>query len=325
MRAVILENKNVSLADGHIADIAIPKVQLPTDVLLKVTYASINPVDYKLAAKHPTFWQYPYVLGLDVAGEVIAIGSECTRFEIGDRVAIHGNLSYGGALAEYVVHPEHALYKIPLAVTDQLAVAAACAGLTSYSALVRKMNIQANRTIFIQGGSGGVGNFAIIIAKSLGLHVVSSCSTANVDYVKTLGADIVIDYKTHDVYAQIKGLFPSGVDYVLETSTKDNLQRDLSILAFNGHIASIVGILATQAIHEFATGFSFHEVVLGGAYLSGHYLSQCDLAQMGHELMQLLVDNNAVIKITEYSLEEFKQAFATLQGNKNSGKIVIKI
>lgn len=325
MKAVILDNKTAILDDAYIADIAIPKLQSATDILLKVTYASINPVDYKLAANHPTLWQYPYILGLDVAGEVVAIGGECTRFKIGDLVAIHGNLSYGGALAEYVVHPEYALYEIPTVVSEQLAVAAACAGLTAYLALVRKMNIQANRTIFIQGGSGGVGSFAIIIAKAIGLNVVSSCSTANVDYVRTLGADIVIDYKTQDVYAKIKELFPSGVDYILETSTKDNLQLDLSILAFNGHIASIVGILATQAITEFTTGFSFHEIALGGAYLSGHYPSQCDLAQMGHELMQLLVDCDAAIKITEYSLEDFKHAFATLQGNKNSGKIVIKI
>lgn len=325
MKAVILENKNTGLADAHIADIAQPTIQSPKDVLIKVSYASLNPVDYKLATNHPPLWHYPYVLGLDVAGEVVAVGSECSVVKVGERVAIHGNLTYGGALAQYVVHPEYALYKIPAAISEQLAVAAACAGLTAYSALVRKMNIQAKRTIFIQGGSGGVGSFAVVIAKELGLHVLSSCSTANVDYVKALGADTVIDYKITDVYTEINKLFPDGIDYILETSTKDNLQRDLGILAFNGHIASIVGVLATQDIPEFATGFSFHEIALGGAYLAEHYPSQCALGAMGDELMQLLTTSNAKIKIAEYSLEDFKQAFAVLQGGKSSGKIVVRI
>ena len=325
MRAVVVNNSQSGLDDLVLIEMKEPEIVQSDDVKVRVSYASINPVDYKLIAHHPQLWQYPYVVGLDIAGEVVDVGNSCQRIKIGDRVAVHGDLSFGGALAEYVVHPEHVLYKVPSQVGLDVAAATPCAGLTAYLALVRKMNIQAGKTILIQGGSGGVGGFAIIIAKALGLHVITTCSVRNFDYVKNLGADVVLDYRNNDVYEEIKKLYPGGVDYILETTNKENLQRDLSILAFNGHIASIVGILDTISITEFVSGFSFHEVALGGAYLSGHYLSQCDLHYMGDELFGILKGLAVTPAIYEYELSNYKQAFTDLQLNANSGKIVISI
>lgn len=324
MKAVIVDNKGGNVEQLRLTEVAKP-VPTGKQVLIKIKYASLNPVDYKLIANQPPFWSYPYVVGLDLVGEVVEVGSEVARFKSGDMVATHGNLTYGGALAEYCIHPEQVLFKIPAGFDLKLAAALPCAGLTAYQALVRKMNIEPSKTIFIQAGSGGVGSFAIIIAKAKGLRVITSCSARNFDYVKTLGADEVIDYRNEDVYAWLDKHYPAGVDYILETTTKDNLQHDSNVLAFNGQIASIVGVLDTQAIPEFKTGFGFHEVALGGAYLSNHYPSQCDLAQMGAELIELLQQVNVVPQISCYPLADFRQAFADLQSSKNAGKIVIAI
>ena len=323
MRAVVLHSPEDNLKDLSLIQLAIPAPDLG-QVLLRVRYASLNPVDYKLIAAKPSFWQYPYIPGLDMVGEVVKLGNPAkSNFHIGDIVALHCNLTYGGALAEYCVQPAHVLFKIPPNFDLALAAALPCAGLTAYQALVRKMNIQAGRSIFIQGGSGGVGSFAILIAKALGLQVISSCSTKNLDYVSSLGADIVLDYTQGDIYVKLRELCPRGVDYVLETTNRENLQRDPSVLAFNGQIASIIGILDAREIPEFSSGISFHEVALGGAYLSDHYSSQCDLALMGDELLELMHKSKIIPAIHEYPLEEFAQAFADLQKNTYPGKIVI--
>lgn len=323
MRAVVLHSPEGSFKDLSLIQLAIPAPDLG-QVLLRVRYASLNPVDYKLIAAKPSFWQYPYIPGLDLVGEVVKLGNPAkSKFCVGDIVALHGNLTYGGALAEYCVQPEHVLFKIPPNFDIALAAALPCAGLTAYQALVRKMNIQAGRSIFIQGGSGGVGSFAILIAKALGLQVISSCSTKNLDYVSSLGADIVLDYTQGDIYVKLRELCPRGVDYILETTNRENLQRDPSVLAFNGQIASIIGILDAREIPEFSSGIGFHEVALGGAYLSDHYPSQCDLALMGDELVELMHKSKIIPAIREYPLAEFAQAFADLQKNSYPGKIVI--
>lgn len=323
MHAVVLHSSEDSLKDLSLIQLAIPAPDLG-QVLLRVRYASLNPVDYKLIANKPSFWQYPYIPGLDLVGEVVKLGNPAkSKFCVGDIVALHGNLTYGGALAEYSVQPEHVLFKIPSDFNLALAAAMPCAGLTAYQALVRKMNIQAGRSIFIQGGSGGVGSFAIIIAKALGLQVISSCSTKNLDYASSLGADIVLDYTQENVYSKLLEFCPRGVDYVLETTNRENLQRDPSVLAFNGQIASIIGILDAREIPEFSSGIGFHEVALGGAYLSDHYPSQCDLALMGDELVELMHKSKTRPAIREYPLEKFAQAFADLQKNSYPGKIVI--
>ncbi len=324
MKAVIVDNHGDSMQQLRLAEVATP-IPVDNQVLIKVKYASLNPVDYKLIANQPAFWNYPYVVGLDMVDEIVELGSGVTRFKIGEMVATHGNLTYGGALAEYCVQPEQVLFKIPSGFDVKLAAALPCAGLTAYQALVRKMNIHSGKTIFIQAGSGGVGSFAIVIAKAKGLRVITSCSATNADYVKALGADEVIDYRNQDVYAWVCGHYPDGVDYILETTTKDNLQRDIEILAFNGQIASIVGVLETSIVPEFKTGFGFHEVALGGAYLSNHYPSQCDLAQMGDELILLLQQAKVVLQINSYRLDNFQQAFTDLQNSKNPGKIVIEV
>lgn len=323
MRAVVLYSPEDGLKDLSLVQLAIPAPDLG-QVLLRVRYASLNPVDYKLIAAKPSFWQYPYIPGLDLVGEVVKLGNPAkSKFSVGDIVALHGNLTYGGALAEYCVQPEHVLFKIPSDFNLALAAALPCAGLTAYQALVRKMNIKAGRSIFIQGGSGGVGSFAILIAKALGLQVISSCSTKNLDYVSSLSADIVLDYTQEDIYVKLRKLYPHGVDYILETTNRENLQCDPGVLAFNGQIASIIGILDTREIPEFSSGIGFHEVALGGAYLSGHYLSQRDLALMGDELLELMYKSKIIPAIHEYPLTEFAQAFADLQKNTYPGKIII--
>jgi NADPH:quinone reductase-like Zn-dependent oxidoreductase len=306
-------------------------MELPTpnlddhSVLIQVQYASINPVDHKLIAHKPPFWSYPYIVGLDCVGIIVKVGAKVTRVKLNDIVACHGDLTYGGAIAQYVAKPQHVVYRIPNQFNLAFAASTPCAGLTAYLALVRKMHIKIGKTILIQAGSGGVGGFAILIAKHFGLTVISTTSTKNLAYVKSLGADIVLDYTQQDIYAEIKTLYPAGIDYILETTNKPNLTQDISILAFNGHIASIVGILPTIDIPEFTIGFSFHEIALGGAYLAKHYSSESDLAQMGEELCRILLPFQDKINLTIFPFEAAIAAMDALKQNQSPGKIIIKV
>ena len=185
----------------------------PDQVLVRVLSSALNPVDYKfpqvpivggLIVKRPAF------PGLDYAGRVVASGPNSRKISSEDLKP--GQLVFGkldgptqfGTLAEYTVVPRSGCVPLPEGVKPDDAAAAGSAALTAYQTLVP--NIKAGDRVFINGGSGGVGSFGIQFAKVKGCHVVTSCSGANVDLCKSLGADQVIDYRTQDVVAELKKL-----------------------------------------------------------------------------------------------------------------------
>ena len=197
MKALLLDKP------GSLETLRIGGINLPSpdrqEVLVKVKAAALNPVDYKLAADGVDSWQYPFVLGLDVAGIVEAVGSQVEQWQKGDRIFYHGSLLRNGAYAEYTIAPTRVVTAIPESLSFIEAAAIPCAGFTAYQALHRKIGIKAGQTILVQGGSGGVGGFAVQIAKAASLKVVATCSQANLDYVRDLGADYAIDYRHEDV------------------------------------------------------------------------------------------------------------------------------
>lgn len=168
----------------QIMDVGIP-VPRDNEVLLKVRAASVNPLDWRLKARRP---------GVDVAGEVVAVGKRVTQFKPKD--AVFGTCR--GAFAEYACTSEATLVSKPDNLSFEQAACVPIAGLTALQGLRNKGNLQPGQKVLINGAAGGVGTFAVQIAKSLGAEVTGVCGTRNIEMVRSLGADLVIDYTRQD-------------------------------------------------------------------------------------------------------------------------------
>jgi NADPH:quinone reductase len=325
MKALLLEDKNM----WH--EMKVSETEKPTtgpgEVLVKVKAAGLNPVDYKTATNGNPNWSYPHILGVDAAGVIEEIGESVTGFQKGDRVFYHGNLTKKGGFAEFAVTTAHTVAKIPDELSFEEAAALPCAGMTAYQALIRKMNLQTGETILIHGGAGGVGGFAIQLAKNIGAKVITTCSPENEEYVKELGADDVIFYKTEDVHARILEITENtGVDAVLDTVSRDNATQSLKSIAFNGRIAFIAGNPDYSAVKPFSQALSFHEIALGAAHFSNNREAQKDLATMNEELAKLVVEGKISTMISEkVTLEEVPAALIKLSERHVKGKIVAVI
>jgi NADPH:quinone reductase-like Zn-dependent oxidoreductase len=186
----------------YVADIAEPEPD-PGEVKLRIRAASLNPLDGKARAGHlrflPMFRGPPRGTGCDVAGEIVAIGSGAAPRHMGERV--FGSISpmvRNGSFAEYAVMPADSLAAIPDSVDFEIAAALPLAGGMALQALADHAHLGAGQRVLITGAAGGVGHFAVQIAKHLGAHVVGVCSAANAEFVRGLGADEVVDYGRDD-------------------------------------------------------------------------------------------------------------------------------
>ncbi len=325
MRALILDKP------GHpetlrIAEMAIPEPR-KGEVRVRVHAVGLNPVDYKVAASGNPNWTYPFILGLDVAGTIDAVGDGVSNWTVGDRVFYHGNLTKSGGFAEYAITTAHTIATIPQNVSFEEAAALPCAGMTAYQALHRKLHIQSGQTILIHGGAGGVGGFAVQLAALAGLEVISTASSVNFTFVKELGARHVINYHTENVGVRVKELTHGrGVDAVLNTVSGAVATADLDLLAFNGQLAYIAGAPDFAQVKPFTKAISFHEIALGGAHLSGDVIAQKDLAKMAAELGALVSEKKVNPMLSEViSLEEIPHALVRLSERHVCGKIVAKI
>ena len=171
------------------------------DVLVQVHAAGVNLLDSKIRDgefKLILPYRLPLILGNDVAGVVVRVGSRVRQFKPGDEVYARPDEDRIGTFAEFIAIKEDAVALKPKALTMEEAASIPLVGLTAWQALVEKANLKKGQKVLIHAGSGGVGTFAIQLAKHLGATVATTTSTANVDWVKALGADVVIDYKKED-------------------------------------------------------------------------------------------------------------------------------
>ena len=207
------------------------------EILVRVIAAGVNPVDTymrngKFAPAGPA-GALPLIPGRDIAGVVEEIGPGVTKFKAGD--AVYGNVRNGG-YAEFAVAAEKDIALKPASLDFVQAAAVPVAARTAWNALVETAHVAAGQTVLIQGGSGGVGSFAIQIAKIRGAKVYATASTANQDLLKELGADVAIDYTKQKFEDVVK-----DVDVVLEAAGKETLERDYAVVKKGGSLISIVG------------------------------------------------------------------------------------
>lgn len=225
-------------------DLPVPQLK-ETEVLVRVGAVSVNPIDtYIRAGTVQMPLPKPYILGCDVAGTVEAVGARVTRFKPGDRVwgSNQGLLGRQGTFAEYAAVDECWLYPTPATVSDREAAAIALVGITAYLGLFRDANLKPNETVFVHGGTGGVGSCVVQMAKAVGARVITTAgSEEKADLCRQLGADVVINYKRENEAEAIRRFAPEGVNVWFETLREQNLEMAVSLLAMRGRLVLIAG------------------------------------------------------------------------------------
>lgn len=209
------------------------------DALVQIHAASVNPLDLKIrsgALKLVLPYRLPLILGSDLAGVVVRVGTSVQRIKQGDQVYARPGQDRIGTFAEYIAVREDALALKPATLNMEDAASIPLVGLTGWQALVEKANLKKGQKVLIHAGSGGVGSFVIQLAKHLGAYVATTTSAANYDWVKRLGADVVIDYKKTDFEAVLH-----DYDVVLDTQGGATLMKSVRVLKPGGRLISISG------------------------------------------------------------------------------------
>ncbi|PLR61704.1 NADPH:quinone oxidoreductase [Pseudomonas sp. QC2] len=224
--------------NGRISEVPTPEVGAH-DVLVQVHATSVNLLDAKIRTgefKLILPYSFPLILGNDLAGVVVRVGASVRRFKPGDEVYARPPQARIGTFAELIAVDENALALKPENLSMEEAAALPLVALTAWQVLVDSARLKQGQKVFIQAGSGGVGSVAIQLAKHLGAFVATTTSTANVEWVKALGADVVIDYKTQKFEQVLQ-----DYDVVLNSLGADELEKSLTILKPGGQLISISG------------------------------------------------------------------------------------
>ncbi len=223
---------------GRITEIPEPELR-DDDILIQIHAASVNLLDVKIRNgefKPILPYRLPLVLGHDVAGTVVKVGPRARRFKLGDEVYARPDDFRIGTFAEYIAVKEASLAHKPANLSMEEAASIPLVSLTAWQVLVETAKLKKGQKVFIQAGSGGVGTIAIQLAKHLGAFVATTTSTSNVEWVKALGADVVIDYKKQDFATELR-----DYDVVLNSLGSDELEASLQVLKPGGHLISISG------------------------------------------------------------------------------------
>jgi NADPH:quinone reductase-like Zn-dependent oxidoreductase len=304
------------------------------DVLVEVHAAGLNPLDGKIrdgAFKAFIPYRPPFILGHDVAGIVVAIGANVRRFQLGDEVYARPRDGRIGTLAERIaIHQADVALK-PHTLSMEEAASIPLVALTAWQALVERAGLEQGQKILIHAGSGGVGTVAIQLAKHLGATVATTTSTANVDMVKQLGADIVIDYRSQEFEKVL-----SGYDVVLNSLDSTTLRKSLDVLKPGGKLISISGPPDPDFARAQGLNWLLRQVMrllsLGirrRAAARGVHYSFLFMRANGNQLGQIttLIDKGAIRPVVEriFPFEDTNEALALVETGRTKGKVVVKL
>jgi NADPH:quinone reductase-like Zn-dependent oxidoreductase len=323
---------------GKSPDIGFSNISLPqlkaNEIMVKVHAAALNPIDNMILSgmfKPVLHFQLPATIGSDLAGVVTEVGSQVTHFKVGDAVFASIFDTGMGAVAEFTAVPESAAALKPANLDFVQAASIPMVGLTSWQALKERANIQPGQKVFIPAGSGGIGTFAIQLAKYFGAKVATTTSSKNLALVKSLGADQVLDY-TKQKFDKVL----LGYDTVLGTIKGDAIEKSIGILKPGGKIVSLVGPLDkafAQArrlnfVLKFVFGLMSRRII---AHAKKHQVSYsflfvrpdgAQLSEIG-KLLETAQIKPVIDKV--FAFEQAKEALAYLAQGRAKGKVVIKI
>ncbi|WP_328876086.1 NADP-dependent oxidoreductase [Streptomyces sp. NBC_00287] len=235
MKAFMIERYR-DKGGGRVTEVPDPQVGAD-DVLVRVHAASVNPLDFKIrdgAFKVILPYRLPLILGNDFAGVVVEVGSDVTRFAVGDEVYARPDKDRIGTFAELIAVHQNDLAPKPATLTMAEAASLPLVALASWQALVVKAQVQPGQKVLIHAGSGGFGTIAVQLARQLGAHVATTASGANASLVKELGADVVVDYRTQDFEEVL-----DSYDVVLDTLGGETLEKSLRVLKPGGKAISL--------------------------------------------------------------------------------------
>jgi NADPH:quinone reductase-like Zn-dependent oxidoreductase len=318
----------------HLTDWAEPTVN-ENDVLVQVHAAGVNSLDALIRnGEFKLFLPYkpPFVNGHDVAGVVTKVGSKVSKFKIGDEVYSRPSDYRVGTFAEYISIDEKDVALKPKNLTMEEAGSIPLVGLTAWQAIVEIGKIKKGQKVFIQAGSGGVGTFAIQLAKHLGAFVATTTSTKNIELVKSLGADLIVDYKTEDFETILK-----DYDFVLHSNRDTKiLEKSLRILKSGGQLISLVG----PPTPEFASAiglpwylkFITKLISLGTKKkakkmnVSFKFLfMRAEGKQLGQitQLIEAGIIKPVIDKV--FPFEQTNEALSYVEAGRSRGKVVVKV
>jgi NADPH2:quinone reductase len=224
----------------------------PGEALVRVGAAALNPIDlYLRSGAVPMPMAFPYVVGCDLAGTVERVGPDVTRFQVGDRVwgSNQGLLGRQGATAEFAAVHEDWLYRTPDGLSDVEAAAMALVGITAHLGLFDRGQLKPGETVYVSGGSGGVGSLVIQMARAAGARVATTASGPEKrELCRKLGADEVIDYKTDDVPARLRAFSEPGIDVWYETQREPDLETAIPLLNRRGRMILMAGRAAKPVL-----------------------------------------------------------------------------
>ncbi|WP_144127435.1 NADP-dependent oxidoreductase [Catellatospora sichuanensis] len=283
----------------------------PTEVLVEVHAAGVNPVDWNVR-RHGLFLTPPFTVGWDVSGVVAAVGAGVTRFQPGDEV--YGMPHFpraAGAYAEYVAAPSRHFARKPVTLSHVEAAALPLAGLTAWQALVDTAGVRAGDRVLVHAAAGGVGHLAVQIAKARGAYVVATASGSRHDLLRGWGADVCVDYRTTDFTGAVRDM-----DVVLDTVGGDYEERSLSVLRPGGLLVSIVAVFAAQRLAAKAREAGRRAVTL---LVEPDHAGLTQLAALadGGQLKPLVAD--------VFPLAEAGRAHELGERGRTAGKIVLTL
>lgn len=313
MRAYILEEFG-GIDRLLLKDINIPEVA-DYQVLIKVKAISINPVDVRTRAGSAMAQflkqEMPLILGWDIVGQVVSVGANVTKFKVDDQVFGMVNfLGHGRGYAEYIAAPEMHLAKIPSNTNFEEAAAATLSALTVWQFLVHEAKIKSGDKILVQAASGGVGHYAVQIAKHFGAYVIGVSSFKNKDFVLSLGADEHISYDKQEVTDAI-----SNADIVIDAFAFDSLYKSLKIVKQGGLIISLLPMISEDVIEKAKEKNVkiFYSLVKS---------NEADIQSIA-ELLETGAIKSHISKT--FPFDKMGEAHLAMESGKTVGKIIVKV
>lgn len=318
---------------GKITDVPAPAVGR-NDVLVQIHAASVNVLDLKLRAgefKPILPYRLPLILGNDLAGVVVSVGAEVSQFKPGDEVYARPPQDRIGTFAGLIAVDQQALARKPGTLTMEQAASLPLVALTAWQVLVETAQLQPGQKVLIHAGSGGVGSIAIQLAKHLGAFVATTTSTANVEWVKALGADLVVDYTNQQFDAVLR-----DYDVVLNSLGAEVLHKSIKTLKPGGQLISISGPATPEFGEAQGLPWPLRQVlrllslrIRRAAQAAGVKYKFVFMRSSGAQLSEIttLVESGAIRPVIDkvYPFQSTADALAYVEQGRAKGKVVISL
>ena len=332
MKAFVIERYGRK-GGGRLGDMPEPELR-DDDVMVRVHAAGVNLLDSKIRTgefKLILPYRFPLILGNDVAGVVTRVGPRVRRFKPGDEVYARPHQDRIGTFADFISMNEDDVALKPKKLTMEEAASIPLVGLTAWQSLIESAHLQKGQKVLIHAGSGGVGTFAIQLAKHVGATVATTTSTANVDLVKRLGADVVVDYKKDDFEKVLH-----DYDVVVNSLGRETLEKSLRVLKPGGKLISISGPPDPDFATDIGSGWILRQLM---GILSFRIRRQARRHRVSYSFLFMKANGDQLQEITSlidagtirpvvdriFPFEATNEALAYVETGRAKGKVVVKV